>query len=423
MSRHTQRADVGILGAGIMGCCLALALAQRGYRVDLLDMAAEPMTAASLHNEGKLHLGFVYAKDAARATHRLMLRGSLAFASILEKLTGCHVEALIASAPFHYFVPASSQLDMSAINQHFQEVEASLHAEMHATGNRYLGREVSRYFARNSPAEHKQLFNSALTLGSFRTEEVSVSTLAVAQIIRQAIMHQPRIHFIGGTEVLAAERLNASEVNIVCSDAEGVGNKRYACVANCLWEDKVRVDQSAGIVEAAKWIWRYKTTIRLKVPSAANSLIPSATGILGAYGDVVNHHDGAFYLSWYPLCKLAQSTDGDARSLRRLTPPVDASTLATPTAQRAFVHANIAALAAYIPAMHALTDPEHYQLGGGIILAKGATDIDDPDSYLHQRAAIGPMAYGTYISIDTGKYCTAPLFALSAADMITKLLT
>jgi glycine/D-amino acid oxidase-like deaminating enzyme len=63
MVSRESRSDVGVLGAGIMGCCLALELAQRGRRVDLLDLAPAPMTGASLHNEGKLHLGFVYAKD------------------------------------------------------------------------------------------------------------------------------------------------------------------------------------------------------------------------------------------------------------------------------------------------------------------------------------------------------------------------
>ena len=47
----------------MLGCCLALDLVQKGYEVDLIDAAETPMTGASLNNEGKIHLGFVYASD------------------------------------------------------------------------------------------------------------------------------------------------------------------------------------------------------------------------------------------------------------------------------------------------------------------------------------------------------------------------
>ena len=90
-----DHSEIAVLGAGIMGCCLALDLAQRGHRVDLIEYASEPMTGASLHNEGKLHLGFVYANDPLKATHGLMLRGSLAFSRIIERLTGMETSSLV----------------------------------------------------------------------------------------------------------------------------------------------------------------------------------------------------------------------------------------------------------------------------------------------------------------------------------------
>ena len=101
MVRSSSHADIGIMGAGIMGCCLALELAQRGHRVDLIDLAPTPMTGASLHNEGKLHLGFVYANDPLKKTHGLMLRGSLTFSRIIERLTGYGADSFLPSEPFH----------------------------------------------------------------------------------------------------------------------------------------------------------------------------------------------------------------------------------------------------------------------------------------------------------------------------------
>ena len=54
---------IAILGAGLAGCSASLNLANKGIKVTLFDRLPLPMSAASLHNEGKLHLGYVYAED------------------------------------------------------------------------------------------------------------------------------------------------------------------------------------------------------------------------------------------------------------------------------------------------------------------------------------------------------------------------
>lgn len=74
-----------VLGAGIQGVCVALALRQRGYRVALVDRMPDLMLRTSLRNEGKIHLGFVYANDATFQTAPLMLRAALCFAPLFEE--------------------------------------------------------------------------------------------------------------------------------------------------------------------------------------------------------------------------------------------------------------------------------------------------------------------------------------------------
>ena len=53
-----MEADVGIVGAGVVGCAVALALARRNASVVLLEAEAEPGLAASGTNSGILHTGF-----------------------------------------------------------------------------------------------------------------------------------------------------------------------------------------------------------------------------------------------------------------------------------------------------------------------------------------------------------------------------
>ena len=76
--------SIAILGAGILGSCTALELADRGYRLTVFERNAEPLSEASLYNEGKLHLGFVYAADPSFRTAARMIRGAARFMDILD---------------------------------------------------------------------------------------------------------------------------------------------------------------------------------------------------------------------------------------------------------------------------------------------------------------------------------------------------
>jgi glycerol-3-phosphate dehydrogenase len=53
-----QDAEVAVIGAGVVGCAVALALARRGVSVTLLEAEPEPGLAASGTNSGILHTGF-----------------------------------------------------------------------------------------------------------------------------------------------------------------------------------------------------------------------------------------------------------------------------------------------------------------------------------------------------------------------------
>ena len=51
-------AEVAVVGAGVVGCATALALARSGASVLLLEAETEPGRAASGTNSGILHTGF-----------------------------------------------------------------------------------------------------------------------------------------------------------------------------------------------------------------------------------------------------------------------------------------------------------------------------------------------------------------------------
>lgn len=48
---------VAVLGGGLQGCCIALALADRGVEVTLFDRNDDLLSRTAVANEGKIHLG------------------------------------------------------------------------------------------------------------------------------------------------------------------------------------------------------------------------------------------------------------------------------------------------------------------------------------------------------------------------------
>ena len=71
-----------VLGGGIQGCCIALMLEKQGYEVNLVDKNKDIINRASLNQEGKIHLGFVYGLDSSLKTGKKLLLDALYFAPL-----------------------------------------------------------------------------------------------------------------------------------------------------------------------------------------------------------------------------------------------------------------------------------------------------------------------------------------------------
>ena len=76
---------VGVLGGGLQGCCVALALANAASEVTSFDKNDTLLSRAAVANEGKIHLGYMYAGDPTLSTAKTMMAGALSFAPFLER--------------------------------------------------------------------------------------------------------------------------------------------------------------------------------------------------------------------------------------------------------------------------------------------------------------------------------------------------
>lgn len=119
----------------------ALELADRGYDIALFEKEDAILTRASLANEGKIHLGFVYAADRSFRTAARMITDALQFRVILERWIKSNDFEKYILDPFEYIVPKTSALTENIIEMHFSRVINYLHTHQNNLDIKYLGIE------------------------------------------------------------------------------------------------------------------------------------------------------------------------------------------------------------------------------------------------------------------------------------------
>jgi len=397
---------VAVLGAGFQGACAALELAHRGVDVDLYDRNDTCITQAGARNEGKIHLGFVYANDATFETTRLLVRGALTFDTALRRWLECDTADVLSTA-HHYAVHRDSMVQPDAVLAHFARVRDFVRGVGTAKRSTYLGQD-----ARTIAFERQDLggvYDPATIAAVIRTDERAVDVRRLAVRLRERVAAEPRITFHPGADITAAVRDNGS-IKISFARA-GLGSSRqYRHVVNCLWDGKLAIDRDMQFLPPYRSLYRLKYGISTVLKQPEES-VPSTTFVVGPFGDIVRWDDRQLYLSWYPVARRGSS--------RAVTPPDWVRELEGDDARR-MIDSTLAAFARLVIPMRGLHHDllEQATVAGGIILAAGDSDIDDPASRLHTRTAVGIRSIHGYHSVDTGKYTLAPMYALEVADRV-----
>ncbi len=400
---------VAILGAGLLGSCTALELAERGVAVHLFERNAEALHEASYWNEGKLHLGFVYANDPSQKTTLQMLEGAFSFAASLSRWIDSSALEAMLSDPFDYIVYRDSMLSVPEVERHFDFVSDRIR-ERQAQGGSYPGYRDGALYQPMARADIAERYNPDAVLGAYRTVERAIDGWAVAAVLRQALANHPRIEFITGARVIAVED-SAGEQFTVVYDADGPQRQGpYESVVNALWANRLLIDNARGLRPGRPWLNRFKLGVNYRV-DPKSLRVPTMTLMLGPFGDVVHFPTGRVYISWYPAGLIGMSGQLEEIDWSKILSTVDVERVRVESEQ---------VLSGICPQVAQLADAtsEPPLANGGAIFAWGKSDIDDPDSVLHQRYEVGVHSHGRYHTVDTGKYTLAPMFAQDAANRI-----
>lgn len=405
---------VTILGAGLTGACTALELAQRGLDVILVDRDERAMNRASLRNEGKIHLGLIYANDSSMASGYLQLKGALRFRQLLERWLGDAVMDIGISTPFTYLVASDSLLPMRELAAYYGRLDAEYQSELAANPELdYLGTNPERLASEASWVGLDGHFNAEHFQGAFRTAELAVDTSQLAHTLRAALDEHPRIRFLPGLTVREVEE-QSGLLRVRGTSAAGSWELAAEHVVNATWESRLALDRHFGIAVADGWLYRLKYRVIARLPASMHRA-PSVTMVIGRYGDVVVRPSGTAYLSWYPVC--LQGWTHDVALPESWDAPCRGEVADRSAAEIA--RETIDSIAKWYPGVRE-SRPE--VVDAGVVVAYGKTDVDTPDSGLHDRTRVGVHSAGRFHSVDPGKLTTAPFFAMVAADRVTESL-
>jgi hypothetical protein len=402
--------QVAVLGGGLQGCCVALALAERGANVVLFDRNEALLSRTAVANEGKVHLGYMYASDPTFSTARTMMQGALAFQPFLQRYLGTSSRALQTSAPSAYVVHRNSRHSSDTVRAYLTEVHRLVGDAARGRERAYFGRDLSAPLRAWSSNERDALFDQDAVLAVFDTAEVAINPNELASALRACIAVHPRIETRLSHHVFSAER-NGDTVKVTSEGEDGRLVEAFDHVVNALWDGRLAVDETMGLRPKRPWLHRLKYGVSFTLPPGVEQP-PSVTIVSGPFGEVVSYPDRLTYFTWYPECLQSISAE--------VTPPPQWATYPQEPLRSQVLNGTIAAISNMMPCLAAVKQANLPDacVKGGAIIAWGKTDIYDPESELHRRYEIGITSAGRYHTIDPGKLTMAPWFAESCAARI-----
>jgi FAD dependent oxidoreductase len=404
---RVSNTHVAVLGGGLQGCCIALALADRGARVTLYDRNEALMTQAAVVNEGRIHLGYIYAADTTLATARTMIRGALTFAPFVQRYVGLPASALTSPTPTTYVIHRDSRRSVGELAAYLWAVHALVRDAARGHNDAYFGAEIAATPRLWSQAQRARVFDPELAVAAVDTPEIAIDPTVLAAAVRERIKATPAIETRLGRTVTAVEE-GRTTLRVVSAGADGPAREDYAHVVNALWDGRLTVDATRGLRPSRPWMHRFKYGVRFHRRAAAS--LPTVAIMHGPFGDLVAYQSGLTHLTWYPACLEGISND--------VTPPEWSRVPADFRAEKVVVE-TVSALSDIILPLRAYDAATlECEVQGGVILAWGQSDIDDPASELHRRYEIGVNSTGCYHSVDPGKLTMVPYFAGVCADRI-----
>jgi len=409
---------VAILGAGIQGSLMALMFRKHGYDVTVIDKSSEVMARTSTTGEGRIHMGLEYANDASMGTAKFMLESSMRFSSYVEYLVGKEIDwPRLTSERLTCLLPHTSHVTPSQFEEYGERLGKlyegilSDHPELSYLGNRppkvLLGR-----------TDVPESVNASYVNAAYESIEVCILSNKLKEVVEDALLEHG-VTMVFNRTILDVKR-NDDEIakskntpGAVATSPLGrlkvvsdIGEHDYDAVVNCLWEGRAEIDRKMGLANGDEnESYRVKANVRLPNLPKFHANIPSVSVMNGPFGDFVRYGpDDAVYFAWHPMSPTVITHN--VSDVRRQFEG-HAQSEFPPGYEKDMITGHREAFEMLFPGY----DTGFFDdavVGTGYVVANGLTDIDDPQSGLHERDDPPNLVKNGYVSVKTQKLTNAP---------------
>ena len=335
-----------------------------------------------------------------------MLESALTFGPLLDTWSKSLIDwQALRSRSFTYLMMTTSLVSKDDLLNHYTALEDAF-VDMVDPTDHYLGQRPSQLWSAVSVPDFVAAESVEAAVG---TVEASLDLARFRDVMKAAVVSADGIEERYERRVESVTRTTHGFLVDGAASNGTPWSMPADAVVNCLWDGRYAIDREMGLPLPESWVYRLKYRVLGMLPLALKH-IPSLTMVLGPYGDVVPM-DGSSYLSWYPACRRGWSTAVSA-------PPEWEAACAGEVddkTSRSVARDVYAALDRIVPG---IAQTRTTAVDAGIVMSRGSTDIDKPDSQLHERFEIGVRGKDGYFSIDTGKFSCAPMFATHLVGQI-----
>src|SRR5262249_43264865 len=244
-------------------------------------------------NEGKIHLGYMYAGDPTLSTAKTMMAGALSFAPFLERYLGQPAHSFSVSVPATYVVHRDSQQSAEDVFAYLRAVHALINEAAEGRNQAYFGRNLRAALRPWSAAEKESEFDPVIALAAFSTPEIAINPLALAQTLRECVASHPLIKVRCNRTIVGAKQ-ERSRILVLSNGKDGPSQDCFDHVVNALWDGRLALNEALGFRANRPWLHRLKYGVSFRLPRDVRPP-PSTTFVLGAFGEVVTYGDGLIY--------------------------------------------------------------------------------------------------------------------------------
>lgn len=406
MHRIQRKGTATIIGSGIQGCTIALQLVSRGYEVNLIEKNSRLYSQASVQQEGKIHLGFIYAMDTSTKTSERLLYDALHFSPILDQLIGMKINwNRLKSTRFNYLIAVDSMMDQEKLMQHYHDLNYKYHSLLEDPNLHYLGERPGSLIDESSTRKFRYNFNKICQV--IPSVEHSIYPEDLRKIVIRKIRDTP-INILPGHNVTAVRRTSFG-FETICKSVTGHLVIPSDIVINAAWDGKRKIDRTMGLQDTDIWSLRIKMGL---IFDNIHTKLDSFSMVQGSYGDLVIYPvQRQMYMSWYSHCLLQQTSEDELDQ--------EGKALCASEIRMSEVETEIEQTIQSFQEILNIKDLSYpNRVKAGAILARGHQSITRPESQLHRRNDPPIESHDGYFSVNTGKFTSAPLNSLK---FITKL--